>query len=81
MSVALMWSWILSIVGVTGLYLVGKRHWWAWCIAFINECLWCVYAVTTKQYGFIFGAVAYGSVHLVNAIRWRGMSPVSPVAS
>jgi len=81
MSMAMMWSWILSIVGVTGLYLVGRRHWWGWCIAFINECLWCIYAVTTEQYGFILGAVAYGFIHLVNATRWRGESPVTPVDS
>lgn len=58
-----MWSWILSGLGVTGLWLIGRKHWWAWGIAFTNECLWMVYAVVTKQYGFIFGALAYGCVH------------------
>ena len=65
------WSWALSALGVTGLWLIGKRHWWAWGIAFANECLWMVYAIVTKQYGFIFGALAYGSVHAKNAIQWR----------
>jgi hypothetical protein len=30
-----------------------------------------VYAIVTKQYGFIFGALAYGSVHAKNAVQWR----------
>lgn len=68
------WSWALSILGVTGLWLIGKKHWWAWGIAFTNECLWMVYAVVTKQYGFIFGALAYGSVHAKNGIQWRNDS-------
>lgn len=66
-----MWSWILSVVGITGLFLAGRKFWWAWLIAFTNECLWMIYAITTRQYGFIFGAIAYGTVHAYNANKWR----------
>ena len=69
-----LWSWVLSAVGVTGLLVVGRRKWWGWVVAFTNECLWVGYALATRQYGFIFGALAYGSVHLHNAWRWRGES-------
>lgn len=66
-----MWSYVLSAIGVTGLYFAGRKQWWAWAIAFCNEILWVVYALTTKQYGFIFGAIAYASVHAHNGISWR----------
>lgn len=67
----MLWSWILSAVGVCGLFFVGKKHWWGWAIAFANECLWTIYALVTKQYGFIFGALAYMTVHAKNAANWK----------
>lgn len=66
-----MWSYILSAVGVTGLYFAGSNKWWGWCIALLNECLWIIYAVQTQQYGFIFGAIIYGLVHFRNAVSWK----------
>ena len=65
-----MWSWVLSIIGVTGLWFVGRKRWWGWLIAFTNECLWIVYALTTEQYGFILGAVAYMIIHAHNTRKW-----------
>jgi len=69
-----LWSWVLSAIGVTGLLLVGRRYWWAWGVTALNEVLWIVYAVVTRQFGFIFGALAYIGVHAHNARRWRGES-------
>lgn len=65
------WSWVLSCIGVTGLLLIGKRKWWAWGIAALNEMLWICYALITRQYGFIFGALAYMTVHAHNARKWK----------
>ena len=48
------WSWILAAIGVTGIFFVGRKAIWGWLLLLFNECLWIVYAVTTKQYGFIF---------------------------
>lgn len=66
-----MWSYVLSIIGVIGLYFAGRNQWWAWGIAFCNEMLWIVYALTTDQYGFIFGALAYATIHARNGIAWK----------
>ena len=65
----MIWSWLLTAVGVFGLYLAGKRIWWAWLIGLSAQVLWIIYAVATNQYGFIVGAIAYGSVYARNAIR------------
>jgi len=66
-----MWSWILAIIGVTGIYFVGKKTIWGWVVLGVNEILWIIYAVTTKQYGFIVAAIAYGIVYVKSFIQWQ----------
>ena len=61
------WSWVLGTLGVTGLLIAGNRVWWGWLINLANESLWVVYAVKTKQYGFILMAAAYALVYARNA--------------
>lgn len=61
------WSWILGVLGVTGLLIAGSKIWWGWLINLANEILWIVYALSTHQYGFILMAVAYGIVYARNA--------------
>jgi hypothetical protein len=65
-----LWSWVLTAVGVTGLYFAGKRKAWAWLIGLGAQVLWLAYAVTTKQYGFIVSAGAYGWVYTRNTLLW-----------
>jgi hypothetical protein len=36
-----------------------------------NKLIWIVYALTTKQYGFIVAAVAYGIVYVKSFLHWR----------
>lgn len=67
----MMWSWILAAVGVFGIYFVGKKTIWGWLILLANEVIWIVYAVSTKQYGFIVSAIAYGIVYVRSFIHWR----------
>ena len=65
------WSWLLTAVGVFGLYMAGRKVWWAWLIGLGAQVLWLAYAVSTRQYGFIVSAVAYGWVYGKNALAWR----------
>ena len=66
-----MWSWVLAIVGSTGLFFVGEKRLRGWFILAANEILWCAYAIHTHQYGFI----AYSALYLImyyKAIRnWK----------
>ena len=66
-----MWSWILAVIGVTGIFFVGRKTIWGWHILLLNEILWITYAVITKQYGFIFSALAYGVVYVKSYMLWR----------
>jgi hypothetical protein len=65
------WSWILTSVGLLGLFLAGMKIWWAWLIGLSAQVLWIVYAIQTEQYGFIVSALAYGFVYGFNALKWR----------
>lgn len=65
------WSWLLAVIGVTGIYIVGRKTIWGWLILCVNECLWIFYALATKQYGFIFMATAYALVYIKSFRQWR----------
>ena len=64
------WSWVLAIIGVTGIYFVGRKTIWGWYVLLFNECLWMAYAIITKQYGFIFSAIAYAAVYIRSYVHW-----------
>jgi hypothetical protein len=66
-----MWSWVLAVIGVAGIYFVGRKTIWGWLILCANEVLWITYAIITKQYGFIFSAIAYAAVYIKSFIHWK----------
>lgn len=45
-----LWSWLLMAVGVTGLYLAGKRSWTGWAVGLAAQLLWLAYSITTEQW-------------------------------
>ena len=65
------WSWILAVIGVTGMFFVGKKTLWGWLVLLLNECLWIGYALVTKQYGFIAMALAYSFVYIKSYMHWK----------
>jgi len=65
------WSWILAVIGVTGIFLVGQKTIWGWLVLTTNELLWIGYALNTKQYGFIVMATAYMIVYIKSYIEWN----------
>ena len=44
-----MWSWVLAVVGITGIFFVGRKTVWGWLVLMVNECLWIAYALQTRQ--------------------------------
>lgn len=67
----MLWSLVLAVVGILGLYLAGKKNLWGWAIGLGAQILWIIYALTTAQYGFLLSAVAYGFVYAHNWYQWR----------
>ena len=66
-----LWSWILAGIGITGLWIAGNKSQWGWIIGIAAQLLWITYAITTSQWGFLFSAIAYGTVYARNLIKWR----------
>ena len=68
-----MWSWLLTIIGVTGLWF-APRYWWGWAINLAGQALWLVYAITDPdRYGFLLATFAYGFVFARNLRKaWAG---------
>lgn len=65
-----MWSWILTIVGLTGFVLAGRKVWWCWYLNLAAQILWFSYGFATHQYGFIVSALVYTVVFAKNARDW-----------
>jgi hypothetical protein len=66
-----LWSYLLAVIGVTGLWLAGRQLAAGWAVGLGAQALWIAYAVATRQWGFIASAVAYGAVYGRNFLRWR----------
>lgn len=65
------WSWLLMTVGVTGLWLAGRKSMWGWAIGVGSQLLWLAYSISTRQWGFLASCFAYGLVHFLNFRKWR----------
>lgn len=68
MGIPWWWSFLLTSVGVFGLFIVGNSKWWGFAIGLFAQTLWLAYALATHQYGFLLSAFAYG---WVNVRGWR----------
>ena len=65
------WSWLLAGMGVLGMYFVGKKRWEAFLWLIAMECLWIVFAIQTRTYGFIVGSLSYIAVYAQNVHIWK----------
>jgi hypothetical protein len=65
-----MWSWVLEGVGLLGATVIGRKHWWGWSILLTNTVLWAVYAVVSRQYGFMVASFFYAPIYTRNLIKW-----------
>lgn len=67
----MIWSFVLAVIGITGLLLAGspRTRLTGWAVGWAAQVLWVGYALTTGQYGFLLSAFAYGAVYGGNVIR------------
>jgi len=72
------WSYVLAVVGVIGIFFVGRKTTWGWWVLLFNEALWIAYALVTDQYGFILSAIAYAAVYIRSYIHWS-KEPVNEI--
>ena len=65
------WSYLLTAVGVFGLWLAGRKDRRGWMVGIGAQVLWIAYATATQQWGFYVSALAYGWVYIKNARAWK----------
>lgn len=63
-------SWCLAPFGLLGMVVVGRKKTWGWLLSLTTQALWALYAVGTRQYGFLVGTVSYAAVYLNNWVAW-----------
>src|ERR1044071_2205597 len=66
------WSTILTLLGITSLWLNPKHPKASWLVMVVDEILWILYAIATCQWPFIFSALVYMAVALCNLRRTSG---------
>ena len=64
------WGWAFTVLGVTGTYLAGSRHWYGWGLCLFTQAVWMAYAIITEQWGFIPGVIFYTFVYARNVVKW-----------
>lgn len=57
-----MWSAVLTTLGLTGLYLVGRGSNWGWVVTLVDQAVWTAYGAATHQWSFLLSAAAYATV-------------------
>lgn len=67
----MVWSFVLAVIGIFGIYLAGRKSKWGWAVGLFAQLLWIAFAVVTEQYGFILSALAYGYVYGINFYKWQ----------
>jgi hypothetical protein len=66
-----MWSWSLSIIGLLGAFITGRKYWWGWAIMSFYNALWIIYALVSKQFGFLLASAVYQIIYAKSLIEWR----------
>ena len=72
------WSYLLTAVGVFGLWLAGRKDRRGWMVGIGAQTLWIAYATATHQWGFYVSAIAYGWVYIKNARAWKPAKGPTP---
>jgi len=73
------WSVLLAGFGLIGLYLAGRKSYWGWAVGLVDEVLWTIYAVQTRQWACCLSAIAYGWVYTRNLRAWLPGGRVNPI--
>jgi len=68
------WTWVLflfEIVGISGMWMVGRKVWWGWAIVLGHSIPWAIYSVSYERWGFVAMVGLWWSVNSVNMVRWK----------
>lgn len=63
---------VLSIFGLTGLLMAGRKKRGGWLLSLCSQGLWAAYLVITGQYLLLPGTLGYAIVYVINWALWGG---------
>ena len=66
----MIWSYILSGLGIVTMLLTGRKLAIGWLVGLTNSVLWIIYALTTGNYGFIISSLVFIVVQIRNYLAW-----------
>jgi hypothetical protein len=66
----LYWSWIITALTLFSMYFVEQKRKEGWLVSFGTQAVWILYALTTKQYGFLAPAPFFIVLYARNYVRW-----------
>lgn len=62
---------ILSVIGISGVWLTGEKNRLGWLLGILYQVLWIIYACFTGQYLFIAVCLVYIWVYAKANKKWR----------
>jgi nicotinamide riboside transporter PnuC len=69
---------ILSMLGISGVWLTGEKNMVGWLLGILYNVLWIVYAIFTAQYLFIVVCLVYIWVYANAYMKWRKDAAYKP---
>lgn len=75
------WTWILftfELIGITGMWFVGKKIWWGWAVVLVHSIPWFIYSVQYGKPGFIAMSFLWWTVNFINMRKWLKEKRVAP---
>lgn len=70
-------NYLIAAIGIAALWCSGGRttsRRAGFVLQIVNQVIWVVYGALTGQWGFVGGAVVFGTVAAVNLWRLRGVA-------
>jgi hypothetical protein len=67
-------NYLIAAIGIAALWCSGgqtRSRRAGFVLQIVNQAIWIVYGTATAQYGFVAGAVVFGTVAVLNLWRLR----------
>lgn len=65
------YTWIMSAITITGMWLAGNKTPWAWVLGIGNQALWLLFIVQMESWGLLPMLIALLFVYGRNLWKWR----------
>lgn len=72
-GISLWWSFTLTVIGATGILLAYRSYttYTGPIVGILIQAVWVAYAIASRQWWFILGALVYGGTHIYGVQKRR----------